>query len=238
MLSFDEYWAGPFHQIEGWVELNLAGPLKLMAQYQADAGITGSVLEIGVHHGRLLLALATLTASDEKVVAIDIFGQQRLNVDLSGSGNKAVFQAHVARLIGEARVVEVIEDDSLTFNLIKRQRLLERCGSFRIISIDGGHTSEHTFSDIAFAIDIMAGGAVIMVDDYYNMHWPGVNEGTNRFMFSRPSPIKPFCYTNNKIFFASYGYVKQYFNLFCEAFTERDHYRVVSMWGSPVVVFH
>ena len=237
MNSLTEYWHGGFNQVEGWVDNELLQPLAEVQAFQTENNVTGSVLEIGVHHGKFLLALAAMTAPGEAVVAIDLFDLQNLNVDQSGSGNKAAFLNNFSRYITDERRLEVIEGDSLTFNLAKKCAIDRDFGPFRFISVDGGHTAEHTFHDIQFAADLATSGTVISIDDYYNMHWPGVHEGTCRYMAASPTHIKPFCFAANKLFLSDFAYAGNYFAHFEKQFRERLNFKVVSMWGSQVCVF-
>jgi hypothetical protein len=53
----------------------------------------------------------------------------------------------------------------------------------RIFSIDGCHTEEATFSDCVLAGSVATKpGGVIMVDDVFNPHWPGVSVGLLKFL--------------------------------------------------------
>lgn len=79
-------------------------------------------------------------------------------------------------------------------------------GPFRYISIDGCHTAEHTCSDLLTAQDWLADGVIIMLDDYYNIHWPGVHEGTGDSFRKYSAKVKPFFYTSNKLFPSSMAY--------------------------------
>jgi hypothetical protein len=54
--------------------------------------------EIGIHHGRLFFALAQTVAARERLVALDIFEWQQMNIDASGAGDKRVFLDHAKRL--------------------------------------------------------------------------------------------------------------------------------------------
>jgi hypothetical protein len=60
--AIDAYWAKGFPHVEGWVLDIQRTYLKLIDALQRDAGITGHVAEIGVFHGKFLLALASLLA--------------------------------------------------------------------------------------------------------------------------------------------------------------------------------
>ena len=60
MHDIDAYWQDGLPNIEGWVNERWLPFLKLIDQVQAGLGVTGHAAEIGVFHGKLLIALAHL----------------------------------------------------------------------------------------------------------------------------------------------------------------------------------
>jgi hypothetical protein len=82
-------------------------------------------------------------------------------------------------------------------------------GSYRLISIDGGHTAETTAHDLAIAVEALAPGGVIILDDYFNEMWPGVSDGVHRY-FRGPRGILPFATGGNKMLFCAPGAIPLY----------------------------
>jgi len=74
-----------------------------------------------------------------------------------------------------------------------------RAGSCRIFSVDGCHTAQHTANDIRVAMNNLAPGGFIVVDDFYNAEWPGVQEGVHALLSQTPQ-IKPIAYGDNKLY--------------------------------------
>jgi hypothetical protein len=68
-----------------------------------------------------------------------------------------------------------------------------------MFSVDGSHTSLHTWNDIVIAAQQLAPYGVIIVDDFYNSDWPGVQEGVHRLLASRLD-LKPVMYGDNKLY--------------------------------------
>lgn len=237
MITLDDYWETGYREVEGWLDNRVRLPIAEIGRAQEAAGVAGGILEIGVHHGRFFLALATQTRPGEVCVAIDVFEEQGLNIDHSGQGSRASFDANVARYIGDSRQVHVIQGDSLALNAKDKLDLLTAFGAFRLISVDGGHMAEHVYNDMLFAMDVMASGGVVIVDDYYNSHWPGVHEGVCKLMGTAPVKLRPFCYQHNKLWFTDLSHSDRYFEAFRAAFAAEPHFKAVRMWGSPVVVF-
>jgi Methyltransferase domain len=237
MYTIDKYWSEGFPNIEGWVDPGMIHVLKELARIQAGLGIRGGMLEIGVHHGRLLIPLALLTGPGEHTVGVDVFDRQDLNLDKSGCGDQSVTRKNVRKYCGPTRKVSLIKMDSMAINIAVRVSLVEKYGPFRIISIDGGHTVEHTVNDLNIAEDVLQSGGVVLVDDYYNMDYPGVHEGVVRFFASQPRKLRPFAYTQNKLLISDAAHAMRYYEAFATAFAKEKHFNRVSMQGAPVVIF-
>ena len=86
---------------------------------------------------------------------------------------------------------------------ITATRILEACGGQpAIFSIDGGHTAEVTHNDLRLAHDTVRDGGIVILDDYFNPGWPGVSEGTCRFMLVDNEQLEPVAVTANKVILA------------------------------------
>jgi len=182
--------------------------ITTLSAVQEAQRITGNVAEIGVHHGKLFILLYLLTRGDERAVAIDLFADQTRNIDHSGAGDLDRFRANLARHTDdEMRRLVVHEGDSTALDGAALKRLAG--GAYRLISIDGGHTAETTAHDLAIAVEALAPGGVIILDDYFNEMWPSVSEGVHRY-FRRPRGILPFATGANKFLFCAPGAIPLY----------------------------
>lgn len=74
--AFEAYWSNAFPKVEGWVDARLAPWVQLIGSIQRDQNISGNIGEIGVYHGKFLIALAHLSRPGEKVTALDVFDDQ------------------------------------------------------------------------------------------------------------------------------------------------------------------
>ena len=92
-------------QVEGWLNDITAKMIYQLLRYQTEAGLRGNVLEIGVHHGRLFLLLALSVAREEHAVAVDLFGDQHLNVGRSGRGDRNIFEQNIRAYAPNARIL-------------------------------------------------------------------------------------------------------------------------------------
>ena len=187
---------GKFY-VEGWLRTEAALVIAALSERQRALGARGGIAEIGVHHGKLFILLYLLGGAPEKAVAIDLFEDQHLNVDQSGSGDLAKFRRNLARHADDARLV-LHQGSSLDLAGADLVRLAE--GPLRFISVDGGHTAEITAHDLAVADASLAEGGIIVLDDAFNEQWPGVADGVQRFFAGRPNLV-PFAIGANKTYF-------------------------------------
>ena len=155
-------------------------------QLIATRGIGGPTLEIGVHHGASAIAIAALRKPGAAFVAIDLFQDlQDQNVSRSGLGDRAVFLANMQRVYGDTSFLKVIAAPSTA---VTPSQLGE---GYSFCHIDGGHSDAETYSDLALCTAIAAPGGLIGLDDYFNATFPGVSEGTVRFMIENPGKLRP-----------------------------------------------
>lgn len=186
-------------RVRGWVDPESLDVLKVVRDAQDAAGVTGSVAEIGVHHGRLFIGLQLLVPAGTPAVAIDLFDNQAENTDGSGRGDRARFEANV-RHWGDwsaARVHAVNSQDVSASDLAAWAE-----GPIRLFSVDGGHTADLVASDLRLAEAALVEGGVIAVDDVFNPEWPGVVDGTLAHLRAGSSLI-PFAVAFDKAWFTN-----------------------------------
>lgn len=170
--------------------------------------VGGGVAEIGVHHGKFFLLLNSTTFENEQSYAIDVFERQELNIDQSGSGNLQVFERNLRNFDAHyGKNVMVLSEDSTDPALVAK--IQKRV---RFFSVDGGHTAEHTISDLIFAQKSIIPQGVVILDDILNSHWLGVIEGAIRYLLTKPTLI-PFAIGYNKLLLANISYATRYYKL-------------------------
>ena len=183
--------------VDGWLRTEAARIIVALTERQRSLGIAGNVAEIGVHHGKLFILLYLLSRAPEQAVAIDLFEDQHLNVDNSGSGDLAKFRRNLERHADNTRLV-LHQGNSMDLSGAVLTRLAE--GLLRFVSVDGGHTAEITTHDLATAEAGIAEGGIIVVDDVFNEQWPGVGDGVRHYFERRPNLV-PFAIGANKTYF-------------------------------------
>jgi len=187
---------GKFY-VDGWLRSEAMLAIVALNERQRALGVEGGIAEIGVHHGKLFILLYLLGRAPERAIAIDLFEDQHLNIDLSGSGDLAKFRRNLERYADTTRLV-LHQGNSMDLTGAELVRLAE--GKLRFISVDGGHTAEITAHDLAVADVALAEGGIIVLDDAFNEQWPGVADGVHRHFASRPNFV-PFAIGANKTYF-------------------------------------
>lgn len=194
-------------QVEGWLEPYSADFISSLAAVQRRRRWRGAVGEIGVHHGKLFILLRLNAAEGESSFAVDVFQNQHLNTDRSGSGDQDIFLRNIARWCGGTEGIKIIAKSSLA---TAPEEITAAVGAVRLASIDGGHTEECTLNDLRLVERILANYGVAIVDDYFNQHWPGVSAGVAKYLIGKTSALQPFAISPNKVYFTRPNYVAVY----------------------------
>lgn len=182
---------------QGWLARTDGEILRAVMNAQRQAGMKGSAVEIGIHHGRSMVALCLGLEAGEKAYAIDIFDRQEFNKDQSGSGNRAAFERNLAAFgIPEGTVVI----DPRSSEDVVAQDILRQAGPARIFSVDGGHWTGIVKNDLRLAEACIAPYGVIALDDFHRPEWPEVSQGYFAWFAERNKPIVPFAIGLNKLY--------------------------------------
>ena len=229
--QLDRYIRSP-EGVDGWLDRFSAQIIRELNDIQLAEGITGSMGEIGVHHGRLFILLRLLRRHDEASVAVDVFENQHLNTDGSGRGDLEIFQANVERWSGKDKLI-IIRKSSLD---VQASELTENAGTFRLFSVDGGHTEECAFSDLLLADAVLSAGGVAILDDFSNHHWPSVAAGAARFFLDGSTVARPFATSPNKMYLAAPEYHHSYRSALRRAHPARL-YRTCTMFDHEVDIY-
>lgn len=202
--SLTNFRDGGFSEVRGYLNKTIFNALQAVQTVQEKLEVKGPMAEIGVHRGQFFLALENLKSDANKSIAVDVFEMQEFNIDKSGRGILEEFSENVAANASYPESVVKIEADSTQLSaedLLRETKNLK----FRLFSIDGGHTSEHTVHDLRIAQRCLANYGVVFVDDYYHPSWPGVHEGFARFMIMDTPAIVPFAYDCGKLLLTTFS---------------------------------
>lgn len=194
----DRYLSRGLSEVEGWLEPESARVVRALQRLQLEHDVRGDVAEIGVHHGKLFLLLAGDLREGERAVALDVFGDQEKNLDRSGKGDRAVFERNVETWAPGA-AVRIVQASSLE---VGPETARETFGDVRLISVDGGHTSEVAEHDLWLSQACLVPGGVVVLDDLLNPHWLGVITGLAEYL-SGGGTLRAFAYSANKLYLTS-----------------------------------
>jgi hypothetical protein len=203
--------------VAGWLTAEVLDIVAILDSAQRAKNVSGAVAEIGVHHGKLFIGLNLLRQNAERSVAIDLFGQQELNVDNSGKGNLKAFRRNTRRW-SSLNSVAIHQGDSSKLQADELRELAH--GEIRLFSVDGGHTSSIVLSDMNLAGASIVSGGIVIADDIFNQEWPGVLAGTLRYL-SQGGQLVPFAIAFNKVFFSAPEYSDFYRSALRDDFDSR-----------------
>ncbi len=225
---------GGVHTVEGWLDGGAITATLAIQNFQRKHNVIGNVAEIGIHHGKYFLVLKNLCRPDEIAIAIDVFEDQHLNTDNSGYGDRQIFVSNISAH-SDRRNIEIIQCDS---KLLDAERIIlaGKGKKVRLFSIDGSHTMENTLSDLMLCGRVLTEGGVIVLDDFYNQEWPGVQEGFHHFMRKMHNEFAPIATGNNKLFIChrrNFGQLVQIFKDDLRPFALT--YKNVVLWGNDAV---
>jgi hypothetical protein len=221
-LNF-EYYKKNFDSVDGWCNRKLFNVIDTLA----ECGINrkGGIAEIGVHHGKFYIMLNHTTDALDTSYAIDVFGMQHLNIDKSGLGNRFAFERNLKDLDKHrGENTRIFEMDSLSLtNQIPDS-------SLRFISVDGGHTVEHTMYDLKLAERLVANEGVVILDDIMGEYWCGVTEGYIKYALTYPSLV-PFAMGLNKLFLCKLSHQEHYLKIMQTLSTKQTKFV-----GYPIII--
>eukprot|EP00823_Brevimastigomonas_motovehiculus_P003666 TRINITY_DN2277_c0_g1_i1.p1 TRINITY_DN2277_c0_g1~~TRINITY_DN2277_c0_g1_i1.p1 ORF type:complete len:351 (-),score=81.08 TRINITY_DN2277_c0_g1_i1:271-1323(-) len=201
-----------FQAIGGWLAVENILLVHYLSIIQHQLGITGSIGEIGIHHGKFFIGIAHTAWQGETIFALDIFDKQNLNIDHSGEGDYAIFESNARRYGIDLSHVHVVaaSSDSITPAYFPAHSIPR----FRMFSVDGGHTASITLNDLSLIGCVLKDGGVIVLDDFTNLQWLGVQEGAYEYML-RQSRVVPFALGSNKLLFTTISHQQLYFEALC-----------------------
>ena len=157
---------GGMESVAGFISPRSARVFSTLLSWQLQAGLRGSLAEIGTYYGKTFVGMA-LAAGEDKLVGVDVF-----------EGDIAqVLVEHLNRVVGPETVANVrfAKADSRTIDPAGWAGLLE--APARFVHIDGDHAYEAVFNDIQLAASFLVEGGVVVIDDYLHDWFPDVTEG-------------------------------------------------------------
>lgn len=193
--------------VAGWLQRVDAEIIGSILEFQHKQDISGSCVEIGVHHGKSFIPLCMALRSDELALCIDIFDDQSKNLDNSGRGDFNSLQENLAKFNLDSSHIRIFKGSSEDVN---PEYILEQVGSVRFFSVDGGHWKSIVQNDLRLAEQSLSRDGVIALDDYCRTEWPDVTTGYTLWQEETESDIVPFAVGSNKLFLCRRGSTAAY----------------------------
>jgi predicted O-methyltransferase YrrM len=160
---------------ESWEYVDLTSMLHSVA----ELGQPENYLEIGVRRGRSTCMVASASPSTN-IFAFDLWQE---NYAANDNPGPEFVRAELQRMGHRGRVEFVSGDSHKTIPefLAKHPDL-----SFDLITVDGDHSIEGAWDDLANVVARLRVGGVIVFDDIDNPYCPGLDGVWDRFMKANP----------------------------------------------------
>jgi hypothetical protein len=200
------YLDGQFQTVLGWCVPQVFLSVLACRDFQAARGLDLPVAEIGVYHGKFLIGLAYASGRLRGHKAIDVFDMQEFNLDGAGKGDVEKLKANIERSEFGLSDFELVRVDSMTLTSGAVSDIRRTTGGFSFFSVDGCHMVEHTINDIEIAMELTDPLGIILIDDYTNADWPGVQEGVAKLFFTKAMRFVPLAVSCNKLFMCHISY--------------------------------
>jgi hypothetical protein len=230
------YMQNGYKYVEGWYSYLALKTVSELAEFQKQHFISGSICEIGVHHGRSFILLSLLTNSPESSVAYDLFEMQSENIDRSGKGNKEILRKNLQRFNCDLNRIKIVSQNSLS--LTPELLLNDTNCAVRIFSIDGGHTSDVVLNDLNLAEKTICKGGIIIIDDFFDEGWPGVAEGTCKHLMQTNSKLIPFAVFDDKVAFTNDIEMKNLYIKTLESLCPEFLSKESEFFGNKIVILY
>lgn len=235
-----DYLQNGFQSVGGWCSPQIWQIIGPIARWQSENGVHNPVAEIGVYLGKFFIGLVLTKNASAGNFVLDVFDLQQFNLDGAGAGNLATLNENMRRNAIPESQVEIIKIDSSTITQDQIEAIRAKSGGgFSLFSVDGCHLAEHTIWDFQTACELTVPSGLVIVDDYTNPDWPGVQEGmTKMFLTSFPRFV-PLVVAHNKMFLCHLSHHKIFLGLLRSVFQAHAiRYKDVERFGYECLTAH
>lgn len=234
--ELNRYIKSGIEKVHGWLEQTDVDYILEIVNYQNQSNIYGSVGEIGVHHGKLFILLNLLTREDEHSFAIDLFDEQKENIDRSGLGDLRIFKSNLDNYATNNQNIEILSMNSL--NLDKNFYREKSSKKFKLFSIDGGHHYKAVINDLKIAEEVMVEGGVVLLDDLLNPLWIEVVSAYSSYKL-KGGKLVAFAITKDKLYLTnSKKHAEGYQEALINVFNSKFNFLVKELFGDKVLTYY
>lgn len=193
--------------VRGWFTRVDAEIFSTLLGFQEKRNVIGGCCEIGVHQGKSFIPLCLSLKNDERALCIDVFENQRKNIDASGRGDRERLIGNLNRFGVDLRRVRLLAESS---DNVTPGRICEEVGPVRFFSIDGGHWRSIVQNDLSLAEDSLTHCGVIALDDAFRAEWPDVTLALASWLGRTKTKIVPFACGTNKLYLCHAEFASAY----------------------------
>jgi len=234
--ELNRYIKSGIKKVHGWLEQTDVDYILEIVNYQNQSNIYGSVGEIGVHHGKLFILLNLLTREDEHSFAIDLFDEQKENIDRSGLGDLRIFKSNLDNYATNNQNIEILSMNSL--NLDKNFYRETSSKKFKLFSIDGGHHYKAVINDLKIAEEVIVDGGVVLLDDLLNPLWIEVVSAYSSYKL-KGGKLVAFAITKDKLYLTnSKKHAEGYQEVLINVFNSKFNFLVKELFGDKVLTYY
>jgi SAM-dependent methyltransferase len=193
--------------IDGWFSVGATAIWDALLAFQAEHGITGHLLEIGVWEGKSAALMAMHARPGTKLILAD-FKLKSAAIERALSSAGIAEGVEVVQLGGDSRALHI-------------HPLVPECfQKVRWMHIDGEHSARAVSSDLALANQLLAPDGVLVVDDFFSWLYPQVTEAVLRYVRQFPDDFTLFLCGYNKAYLARTHFAHRYLAFCAEQLPE------------------
>ena len=223
-----KYLKRPIFRIQGFCSSLDANLLRSTIVYQSKNGISGSLVEIGVWHGKSFFILTKGRTAGEKCLGMDLFSIRPLR-----KGERQQIDEFRDNCVAHKIVLgpeEILQGDSIGFT---PDDVLGRVGPPRLFHVDGGHDYAHAKGDLSLAASVISDRGVIVIDDAFNSNWPEVCAAMLDWLRENKD-FSPWASTGQKVF-VSLAHNKEFYEKDLRANFHAQVDRYVELFGHKFI---
>lgn len=211
-------------KIKGWFLPQAAELFFQSDRIQKKHDIKGDIMEIGTYHGKSACLLGQFLRTEEEFYAVDTF-----NGYTEGESFQHVFEKYYQDIVGRP-VDTILADKSSELH----NQPMEK--KYRIWHIDGYHSYEETLGDMILGDKWTIDKGLMIIDDFLNQDWLGVNQAVNEFMRTHPE-WSIVAYGYNKTFLVRNEHYQFYKNNFAASPQNRSPHNFLPFHGQLYISF-
>lgn len=166
--------------VEGMLSPFSMAVMDSVLAFQAERGVKGDMVELGVYRGKSAAILARRISAGEQLHLYDIADY---------------FDREALRKTGAPMTFNIANTADLS------RRDFRRCkDNVRFCHIDASHMLEPTMHEMALADYMLAADGILCLDDFTNLNYSQILAATFKYLFTRRTNLTMFMVTDEKAY--------------------------------------